>query len=117
MTRGASETGLLWEVSGGILPDDPCLDGHFPGRPIVPGAVLLGELAAGLAARRFGLGTVRRAKFLKPLAPGVAFTISVSAAPGEARVRWTAAGERLAEASVTVLPQTEAPGVPDAPPA
>lgn len=118
-TAPAGESGLLWEVSGGIDPADPCLDGHFPGQPIVPGAVLLGELAAGLAARSYALGEVRRAKFLHPLAPGIGFTISVSATPGSlpcpARVRWTADGARLAEASVTILPGVDRPSGPDGP--
>lgn len=49
--------------------DAACLDGHFPGRPVIPGVVLLD---AALTA--FGLsGPVRiaQAKFLRPCAPGM----------------------------------------------
>lgn len=53
--------------------DHPCLPGHFPGRPVVPGVVLLDEaLALVLAA----LGGGRRVagmpsvKFTAPVLPG-----------------------------------------------
>jgi 3-hydroxymyristoyl/3-hydroxydecanoyl-(acyl carrier protein) dehydratase len=53
--------------------DHPALAGHFPGNPIVPGAVLLGETAfaieaSGVAAP--GMLRLRSAKFLRPVRPG-----------------------------------------------
>lgn len=55
-----------------IDPDHPSLAGHFPGRPIVPGAVLL-DHALAFAARTTGrrIAGVRSAKFRSPLEPGV----------------------------------------------
>lgn len=55
-----------------IAPDHPCLPGHFPGRPVVPGVVLLDEalallLAAAPGLRVAGLPNVR---FLRPVLPG-----------------------------------------------
>ena len=53
--------------------DHPAAQGHFPGNPIIPGAVLLSETAQAIAA---GLGSgpalfqVRSAKFLHPVRPG-----------------------------------------------
>jgi 3-hydroxymyristoyl/3-hydroxydecanoyl-(acyl carrier protein) dehydratase len=49
----------------------PSLPGHFPGNPVVPGAVILSEVAA---AGRDHLGAVRvtgfaAVKFLSPLRP------------------------------------------------
>lgn len=50
----------------------PCLDGHFPGRPVVPGVVLLAQVQAALEALQGPLGALRlpQAKFVRPLLPG-----------------------------------------------
>jgi len=51
-----------------IAADHPALPGHFPGNPLVPGALLL-DHAAAIAAARSGhrIRGVRSAKFLRPL--------------------------------------------------
>lgn len=49
----------------------PCLPGHFPGQPIVPGVVLLDRLAASLEQRGLGvLNSLAAVKFRAPLLPG-----------------------------------------------
>lgn len=57
-----------------IFPGDhPALPGHFPGNPIIPGAVLLSEAAEAIArdlAAPPGSIQVRSAKFLRPVRPG-----------------------------------------------
>lgn len=57
-----------------IAADHPCLPGHFPGRPLVPGVVLLDEVFA-LVATDPGMtgrvvGGLANAKFLNPVGPG-----------------------------------------------
>jgi len=79
-------------------PDHPAAQGHFPGNPIIPGAVLLDEtlraieagLDAGLAPFR-----IRSAKFLHPARPGDRMLIQFSRTPG-GEIRFTCAvGETL----------------------
>lgn len=57
-----------------IVPaDHPALPGHFPGRPIVPGVLLLGHVIAALqqhAGRR--VAGLRRVKFTAALLPAEA---------------------------------------------
>ena len=55
-----------------IPSDDPCLDGHFPGRPLVPGVVLLERVITVAEAAHGSHGALRLAqvKFLRPLLPG-----------------------------------------------
>ncbi len=54
-----------------IPADHPCLAGHFPGDPIVPGVVVLDRVidaVQGQADR--GVTGIRRCKFARPLRPG-----------------------------------------------
>jgi 3-hydroxyacyl-[acyl-carrier-protein] dehydratase len=55
-----------------IPPDHPSLPGHFPGRPLVPGVVLLDRVIAAIEARNGPLGALRlpQVKFMQPLLPG-----------------------------------------------
>lgn len=50
--------------------DHPALAGHFPGRPVVPGVVLLERVAAALTAWRGQRMAALDVKFLQPLRPG-----------------------------------------------
>lgn len=74
--------------------DHPALPGHFPGRPIVPGVVLLDRImaAAGefLSEREGGRWRISQApsvKFLQPLPPGTAVEIHFDGDAGKLRFR------------------------------
>jgi len=55
-----------------LLPmDEPAADGHFPGNPIIPGAVLLREVIAAVSGDGGAVCyRIRSAKFLHPVRPG-----------------------------------------------
>lgn len=62
--------------------DHPCLTGHFPGNPVVPGVMILDAV---LAAARGQVGANRplqrlpQIKFLRPLLPEQVVTIELNA--------------------------------------
>jgi 3-hydroxymyristoyl/3-hydroxydecanoyl-(acyl carrier protein) dehydratase len=61
-----------------VARDHPAFEGHFPGRPILPGVVLLAEVLAAIeaaTARGPQEWEVANAKFLEPVAPGTALTL------------------------------------------
>ena len=61
----------------------PSLPGHFPGRPVVPGVVLLDEVSAILLARHPGrwVAGMPRIKFTHPVLPDQ--DVTVHAGPGD----------------------------------
>ncbi len=70
-----------WASALTVGADHPAFDGHFPGRPILPGVALLAEvLEAAFAepALARSLGPAPRllaAKFFVPVAPGASLAI------------------------------------------
>ena len=67
-----------------IPANHPSLDGHFPGLPIVPGVVILDEVAAALAEwqKDCQLLGMRVVKFVQPLKSERPFTICLASVPG-----------------------------------
>jgi 3-hydroxyacyl-[acyl-carrier-protein] dehydratase len=57
--------------------DHPCLPGHFPGNPIVPGTLILERVIEALLQRHAEgwISEVVSTKFLSPLRPGQTFSI------------------------------------------
>ena len=72
---------MSFETCRAIRADHPSLPGHFPGAPIVPGVVILDEVAAALAEWRKDcqLTQIRAVKFVLPLKPEQPFTICLAA--------------------------------------
>lgn len=64
--------------------DHPCLEGHFPGNPVVPGTLILEHIVETIsdewpAAR---ISKIVAAKFLSPLKPGEPYSMRISQQPG-----------------------------------
>ena len=68
--------------------EHPALPGHFPGQPLVPGVILLEQVALALRAwRGQRLGRVLEAKFVAPLLPDEAARLRLTET-GESRIRF-----------------------------
>jgi 3-hydroxyacyl-[acyl-carrier-protein] dehydratase len=80
-----------------VSPDHPALAGHFPGNPIVPGAVVLAfvEQAVGKAFGR-DIGAILLARFHAPLKPSQPFAIELQESDDIVRFRVAAAGKLIA---------------------
>ena len=72
---------MTFEAIRTIHANHPTLPGHFPGRPLVPGVVILDEVLDALIEWRqdLQLTGIRMVKFLAPLQPEQTFTIFLSA--------------------------------------
>lgn len=86
-----------------IADDHPSLPGHFPGRPVVPGVVVLEKVLAAIESAHGPLPQLRlpQVKFVRPLLPGQPATIALEPrAPGRWRFRVTHGGDLVASGDV-----------------
>jgi 3-hydroxymyristoyl/3-hydroxydecanoyl-(acyl carrier protein) dehydratase len=82
-----------------FAPDHPAAEGHFPGNPIIPGAVLLGEtlrLIENDLGRSLSPLRIRAAKFFFPTRPGDRVVIEFTGgAPGGIRFACSVRGRKV----------------------
>jgi 3-hydroxyacyl-[acyl-carrier-protein] dehydratase len=83
----------------------PAFPGHFPGRPIVPGVVLLDQailFAEKLSGREAAHWQVGNAKFLSPVGPAETLVFSLQPTPRGAITFTVKSGDRaVASGSLT----------------
>nr|MBP6750347.1 hypothetical protein [Xanthomonadaceae bacterium] len=94
MTLDAAPDTLRFSIPA----DHPCLPGHFPGRPVVPGVVVLDRVFAAIEAAEVadaGSGTgsaqvrLPQVKFVQPLLPEQVARIELERLPThDALPRW-----------------------------
>ena len=92
----------------------PAFEGHFPGRPILPGVVLLAEAMAvleSLAARPPEGWTLASVKFPSPAAPGEALVMAHERLASGA-VRWEIRADGRVVAAGTAAPRDPGPKAP-----
>jgi len=86
--------------------DHPVFAGHFPGRPIMPGVVLLDraiQFVAAALGRSTSDCTIANAKFLSPVGPGETLTFSWQARPsGSIDFAISAAGRAVATGTLSL---------------
>lgn len=86
--------------------DHPSLPGHFPGNPVVPGVAVLDRVLDALEAEcgvQVGALRLPQVKFMQPLLPGQAATVTLEGEAPKWRFR-VHHGERLIASGEVVLP-------------
>jgi 3-hydroxyacyl-[acyl-carrier-protein] dehydratase len=86
-----------------LAADHPAANGHFPGNPIIPGAVLLREIVAAISASDLApdgdpsrCREIRSAKFHHPVRPGDTIVVSWTArGDGDVRFSCSVAGSAV----------------------
>ena len=95
-----------------IAPDHACLPGHFPGRPLVPGVVVLERVVDAIEAVHGPLPAPLRlpqVKFLQPLLPGEAARVELDGGAPRWRFRVLRGGALLASGEIIADDRTGMP--------
>ncbi|TXI47273.1 MAG: hypothetical protein E6Q50_13345 [Lysobacter sp.] len=105
-----------------IPADHPCLPGHFPGRPVVPGVVMLDRVFAAIEAAEAGPAAdlvaaappspmlrLPQVKFVQPLLPAQAARIELERLSSpDAAPRWRFRVLREADGALLATGETQA---------
>jgi 3-hydroxymyristoyl/3-hydroxydecanoyl-(acyl carrier protein) dehydratase len=97
---------MLATVERRFPPDHASAPGHFPGNPIIPGALLLSEVVGAIEA---DLGQalhpfqIKAAKFLHPVRPGDSVLIEFTRHDGE-KIRFSCTAEGTEALSGELVP-------------
>lgn len=85
-----------------IPADHPSLPGHFPGRPVVPGVLVLDQVVAAIEATQGPLPPLRlpQVKFVAPLLPGEEAEVTLEAGDGRWRFSVAKGGTLVATGEV-----------------
>ncbi|MDO8925809.1 MAG: hypothetical protein Q7U94_02720 [Sideroxyarcus sp.] len=90
---------MMGKLTLQFAPDHPTGAGHFPGNPIIPGALLLAEVLSCIARAEgvhYSSCNVRNAKFLSPARPGDTVEIDhARSATGSIEFTCTVAGNKV----------------------
>lgn len=104
-----ARSGILWPATGeqelqfSVPPDHPSLPGHFPGRPLVPGVLVLEHVLQAVEhSTGTALGCLRlpQVKFVSPLLPGQVAEVALEGGHPRWRFRVSHAGQLVASGEV-----------------
>jgi 3-hydroxymyristoyl/3-hydroxydecanoyl-(acyl carrier protein) dehydratase len=100
-----------FEVKLPIGSDHPAYAGHFPGRPILPGVVLLAEALAAVesqSGRPAQEWSIASAKFLRTVSPGAPLTLMhESVGPDKVSFEIRSGGELVASGTLSTRERGE----------
>jgi 3-hydroxyacyl-[acyl-carrier-protein] dehydratase len=101
-----------WQFEFRFAPDDPTFAGHFPNRPLLPGAFQLEmvRVAAEWAlGRSLAVSEVSKAKFLRPILPAETVRMELKLAEEgptiRAQARFSVLGQRAGETMLVLWPK------------
>src|ERR1044072_4448608 len=98
-------TSVSYSTSIRIAANHPALPGHFPGRPIVPGVVLLDRVlleAERWLQRSVHPASLPNAKFTAPLLPEQDAELQLKLERGELRFNLSRDGSAIAQGSFRI---------------